>query len=95
MDVYHYVFISEAEMEAGIKLLRSACLPSVSLRGSYKQGQEGLLGQLHCSLRNIGGLQLAMSGDLRHSIASLSVVPSALGLDGALEHSDALIAGRF
>lgn len=67
---------------------------SVSLHGSYTQGHEALLTQVTGSLKNTRGLQLAVSGDLRHSMASLPILPSALGLDGALGQSDTLTEGR-
>uniref|UniRef100_A0A7N6A2B4 Vitellogenin domain-containing protein n=1 Tax=Anabas testudineus TaxID=64144 RepID=A0A7N6A2B4_ANATE len=67
---------------------------SVSLRGLYTQGHEALLAQVKGSLKNTKGLQLAGSGDLRHSMASLAILPAALGLDGALGQSDTLTEGR-
>lgn len=66
----------------------------MSLHGSYTQGHEALLAQLKGSLKNTRGLQLAVSGDLRHSVANLAVLPPVLGLDGALGQSDTLIEGR-
>lgn len=69
-------------------------VPSVSLRGLYTQGHEALLAQVKGSLKNTKGLQLAGSGDLRHSMASLAILPAALGLDGALGQSDTLTEGR-
>ncbi|KAK1879652.1 hypothetical protein KUDE01_027769, partial [Dissostichus eleginoides] len=68
---------------------------SVSLHGSYTQGHEALLAQLKGSLKDTGGLQLAVSGDLRHSMASLAVLPTVLGLDGLLGQSDTLIEGQL
>lgn len=67
---------------------------SVSLHGSYKQGHEAVLAQVKGSLINTPGLQLAVSGDLRHSMASLAILPPILGLDGALGWSDMLVEGR-
>lgn len=67
---------------------------SVSLHGSYKQGHEALLAQVKGSLKTTQGLQLAVSGDLRHSMANLAVLPPVLGLDGALGQSDTLIEGK-
>lgn len=67
---------------------------SVSLHGSYTQGHEALLAQVKGSRKDIRGLQLAVSGDLRHSMTNLAFLPSALGLDGALGQSDTLIEGR-
>ncbi|KAM6989140.1 uncharacterized protein LKV04_008860 [Tautogolabrus adspersus] len=68
---------------------------SVSLHGSFTQGHEALLAQIEGSLKNTRGLQLAVSGDLRHSIASLVILPPVLGLDGALGQSDTLIEGQL
>ncbi|XP_042284010.1 uncharacterized protein LOC121908222 isoform X3 [Thunnus maccoyii] len=68
---------------------------SVSLHGSYTQGHEALLAQVKGSLKDIRGLQLAVSGDLRHSVTNLAFLPSALGLDGALGQSDTLIEGQL
>ncbi|KAK5918982.1 hypothetical protein CgunFtcFv8_022916 [Champsocephalus gunnari] len=68
---------------------------SVSLHGSYTQSHEALLAQLKGSLKDTGGLQLAVSGDLRHSMASLAVLPTVLGLDGLLGQSDTLIEGQL
>lgn len=67
---------------------------SVSLHGSYTQGHEVLLAQVKGSLKNNRGLQLAVSGDLRHSLANLAILPPVLGLDGALGQSDTLTEGR-
>ncbi len=64
------------------------------LHGSYKQGHEALLAQVKGSLKNAQGLQLAVSGDLRHSMTNLTIVPPVLGLDGALGQSDTLTEGR-
>lgn len=66
----------------------------MSLRGSYTQGHEGLLAQVKGSLKDIRGLQLAVSGDLRNSMTKLAFLPSALGLEGALGQTDTLIEGR-
>ncbi|XP_070774929.1 uncharacterized protein [Enoplosus armatus] len=68
---------------------------SVSLHGSFTQGHEALLAQVKGSLKNTRGLQLAVSGDLRHSVANLAILPPVLGLDGALGQSDALIEGQL
>ncbi|TKS80112.1 putative uncharacterized protein LOC400499 [Collichthys lucidus] len=68
---------------------------SVSLHGSYKQGHEAVLAQVKGSLINTPGPQLAVSGDLRHSMASLAILPPVLGLDGAIEWSDMLIEGQM
>ncbi|XP_029309262.1 uncharacterized protein LOC115022426 [Cottoperca gobio] len=68
---------------------------SVSLHGSYTQGHEALLAQVKGSLKDTRGLQLAVSGDLRHSMANLAILPPVLGLDGLLGHSDTLIEGQL
>uniref|UniRef100_UPI0037E98E19 uncharacterized protein n=1 Tax=Semicossyphus pulcher TaxID=241346 RepID=UPI0037E98E19 len=68
---------------------------SVSLHGSYKQGHEALLAEVKGSLKNTRGLQLAVSGDLRHSMANLVFLPPVLGLDGALGQYDNLIEGQL
>ncbi|XP_069367780.1 uncharacterized protein [Paralichthys olivaceus] len=68
---------------------------SMSLHGSYTQGNEHLLLQVKGSVGNIHGRQLAVSGDLRHSMANLAILPPALGLDGALGQSDTLIEGQL
>lgn len=74
--------------------LLDSCFSSVSLHSSYTQGHEALLAQVKGSLKDIRGPQLAVSGDLRHSMTNLAFLPSALGLDGALGQSDTLIEGR-
>ncbi|XP_031710756.1 uncharacterized protein LOC116387634 isoform X2 [Anarrhichthys ocellatus] len=68
---------------------------SVSLHGSYTQGHEALLAQVKGSLKDTRGLQLAMSGDLRHSMANLAILPPVLGLDGVLGQSDTLTEGQL
>nr|XP_033505718.1 uncharacterized protein LOC117271565 [Epinephelus lanceolatus] len=67
----------------------------VSLHGSYIQGHEALLAQVKGSLKDTQGLQLAVSGDLRHSMANLAILPPVLGLDGALGRSDTLTEGQL
>lgn len=66
---------------------------SVSLHGLYKQGHEVLLTQVKGSLRGSRGLQLAVSGDVRHSMAHLTFLPPVLGLEAALGQSDLLVEG--
>lgn len=68
--------------------------PSVSLHGFYKQGHEALLAQVKGSLKNTQSLQLAVSGDLRHTIANLAILPPVLGLDGVLGQSDMFTEGN-
>ncbi|CAG5896969.1 unnamed protein product [Menidia menidia] len=67
----------------------------VFLRGSFAQGQEALLLQVKGSLKRSRGLQLAASGDFRHSMTSLNLLPTVLGLDGVFRHFDALIEGQL
>ncbi|KAF3699111.1 putative uncharacterized protein LOC400499 [Channa argus] len=68
---------------------------SVSLYGSYKQGQEAFLAQVKGSLKNTHSLQLAVSWELRHSMVSFAFLPPALGLDGTLEQSESLTEGQL
>ncbi|KAK2822136.1 hypothetical protein Q5P01_022201 [Channa striata] len=68
---------------------------SVSLHGSYKQGHETALAQVKGSIKNTHGLQLAVSWDLRHSMASFAFLPPVLGLDGALGQSESLTEGQL
>ena len=65
----------------------------MSLHGFYKQGHEDLLAQVRGSLKTTRGLQLAVSADLRHSVAGLVIVPPVLGLDAALGQSDTFTEG--
>ncbi|XP_029380652.1 uncharacterized protein LOC115057622 isoform X2 [Echeneis naucrates] len=68
---------------------------SLSLHGSYTQGTELLLAQVKGSLKNSQGIQLAVSGDLRNSKSNLTILPPALGLDGALGYSDTVAEGQL
>ncbi|KAM4551263.1 uncharacterized protein PAE49_015110 isoform 2-T2 [Odontesthes bonariensis] len=68
---------------------------SVFLHGSLTQGEETLLAQVKGSLKSSHGLQLAVSGDLRHSMTSLNVLPTVLGLDGLFGQSGTLIEGQL
>ncbi|KAF7669802.1 hypothetical protein LDENG_00124500 [Lucifuga dentata] len=68
---------------------------SVSAHGSYTQGHKALLAQVKGSLSHTPGLQLALSGDLRHNMANVAVLPLALGLDGLLGQSDSLTEGHL
>ncbi|XP_054625428.1 uncharacterized protein LOC129177877 [Dunckerocampus dactyliophorus] len=68
---------------------------SVSLHGSYTQGLKALLVQLKGSVKSSSGLQLALSGDLTHSITNLTILPSILGLDAVLGVSDTLTEGQL
>lgn len=71
------------------------CLsPSASVHGSYTQGQESLLAQVKGSLNHTRGLQLSVSGDLRHNMAFLGVLPPTLGLDALLGQSETITEGR-
>ncbi|XP_030607400.1 uncharacterized protein LOC115795564 [Archocentrus centrarchus] len=67
----------------------------VFLRGSVTQGMQVLLAQLKGSLKNSEGVQMAVTGDLRHTMTSIDFLPSVLGLDGALGQSDSLIEGQL
>lgn len=66
---------------------------SVSLHGFYQHGHETLLAQVKGSLRNSHGFQLAVCGDLRHSLADFAHLPPALGLDASLGQSDMFTDG--
>ncbi|KAM4557598.1 uncharacterized protein V3H82_017324 [Fundulus diaphanus] len=68
---------------------------SVSLRGSFTQGQEALLAQVKGSRNNSQGLQLALRGNVHHSMSILEVLPQVLSLDGVLEHADTLTEGHL
>ncbi|XP_042083292.1 uncharacterized protein LOC102293428 [Haplochromis burtoni] len=68
---------------------------SVFLRGSFTQGMQALLAQLKGSLKHSQGIQMAVTGDLRHMVTSLDFLPPVLGLDGALGQSDSLIEGQL
>ncbi|KAM8851209.1 uncharacterized protein AB9W97_022010 isoform 3-T3 [Spinachia spinachia] len=63
----------------------------VSLQGSYAHGRRALLLHLRGSLKDTHGLQLAVSGDLRHSMANIAALPPVLRLHGMLGQSDTLI----
>lgn len=67
---------------------------SVSLRGFYQHGEETLLTQVQGSLKSSHGFQLAVRGDLRHSLAAFPHLPPALGLEGALKQSDMFTDGN-
>lgn len=45
-------------------------------------------------MKNSQSLQLVVSGDLRHTMTRLNVLPSVLGLDGALGFSASLVEGK-
>lgn len=66
----------------------------MSLHGSYTQGLEALQAHMKGSLKNDRGLQLAVSGDLRHSLTCLALLPTTLELDGALGRSSTLTEGQ-
>lgn len=66
---------------------------SIYLHGLYTQDNEHLLAQVKGSLKKTHHLQLAVSGDLRHTMANLALLPPAMGLDGMLGQSDNLIKG--
>ncbi|XP_054870047.1 uncharacterized protein LOC111586552 isoform X2 [Amphiprion ocellaris] len=81
--------------ELHVNLAANMSSDSVFLRGSFTQGQEALLAQVKGSLKDLQGLQLAVSGDLRHTMTNLIILPPVLGLDGAVGQSDALIEGQL
>lgn len=74
--------------------ISSSVVSSVSLHGFYQHGHESLLAQVKGSLKNSHGFQLAVSGDLRNSIANFAHLPPVLGLDAALQQSDMFTDGR-
>ncbi|XP_026169161.1 uncharacterized protein LOC113134139 [Mastacembelus armatus] len=78
-----------------VNMAASMSSNSVSLHGSYTQEHETLLAQMKSSLNNTPGLQLAVSGDLRHSMTNLAMLPPVLELDGALGQSDTLLEGQL
>ncbi|XP_039672137.1 uncharacterized protein LOC120568593 [Perca fluviatilis] len=78
-----------------VNLAANMSSDSVSLHGSYTQGHEALLAQVKGSLKDTRGLQLAVSGDLRHSMANFAILPPVLGLEGVLGRSDTLIEGQL
>ncbi|XP_032388090.1 uncharacterized protein LOC116699543 isoform X1 [Etheostoma spectabile] len=81
--------------ELRVNLAANMTSDSVSLHGSYTQGHDALLAQVKGSLKDTRGLQLAVSGDLRHSMTNLAILPPVLGLDGVLGRSDTLIEGQL
>lgn len=66
----------------------------MSLHCFFKNGQEDLLAQVKGLLKNSQAIQLVLSGDLRHSLASLAILPPFLGLDAELGRHDVFIEGR-
>ncbi|KAM3605075.1 uncharacterized protein V6R79_020226 [Siganus canaliculatus] len=78
-----------------VNMAANATSDSLSLIGSYKLGRESLLAQVKASFRNTQDLQVAVSGDLRHSVAYLAFLPPVLGMDGLLGKSDALTEGQM
>ncbi|KAI4809707.1 hypothetical protein KUCAC02_018573, partial [Chaenocephalus aceratus] len=94
-EVAPYIVCCLLPTDLHVNMAANMSSDSVSLHGSYTQGHEALLAQLKGSLKDTGGLQLAVSGDLRHSMASLAVLPTVLGLDGLLGQSDTLIEGQL
>ncbi|XP_042353477.1 uncharacterized protein LOC121951275 [Plectropomus leopardus] len=78
-----------------VNMVANMSSDSVSLHGAYTQGHEALLAKVKGSLQDTRGLQLAVSGDLRHSMANLAILPPVLGLDGVLGQSDTLIEGQL
>ncbi|XP_056913419.1 uncharacterized protein LOC130539234 isoform X1 [Takifugu flavidus] len=68
---------------------------NVSLHGFYQHGEETLLAQVQGSLKSSHSFQLAVRGDLRHSLAAFPHLPPALGLDAALKQSDMFTDGQI
>ncbi|XP_029560066.1 uncharacterized protein LOC115156670 isoform X1 [Salmo trutta] len=70
----------------------------LSVHGSYDQGGEVLQAQVAGSLEHSPGspwLRMAVTGGLRHSLPSLTALPPALSLEGALGQSDWLTEGQL
>nr|XP_057943014.1 uncharacterized protein LOC131138235 isoform X3 [Doryrhamphus excisus] len=78
-----------------VKMAANMSPHSVSLHGSCTHGLKALLIQMKGSLKNSSGLELALSGDLRHSMTNLAILPSILGLDAVLGVSDTLTEGQL
>ncbi|XP_061654143.1 uncharacterized protein LOC133489262 isoform X2 [Phyllopteryx taeniolatus] len=77
-----------------VKMAANVSRHSVSLHGSYREGRNTLLAQMKGSLKNSSGLQLAVSGKMRHSMANLAILPCIMGLDGILGLSDTITEGQ-
>ncbi|XP_061551184.1 uncharacterized protein LOC133412122 isoform X1 [Phycodurus eques] len=77
-----------------VKMAANVSRHSVSLHGSYREGRNTLLAQMKGSLKNSSGLQLAVSGKMRHSMANLAILPCIVGLDGILGLSDTITQGQ-
>ncbi|XP_061587435.1 uncharacterized protein LOC133452232 [Cololabis saira] len=84
-----------AAADLHLNLAANTTSDSVVLRGSFTRGEEALLAQVRGSRTDSPGLRLALSGDLRHSLTGLSVLPPVLGLGGALGRSDGSIKGQL
>ncbi|KAG7277412.1 hypothetical protein CRUP_033367 [Coryphaenoides rupestris] len=84
-----------AASHLNLNLTANLSANSVSVLGSYTQGDKALLLQAIGSLNHHQGLQLSVSGDLRHTLAGLSALPMALGLDGALVMTEGLTEGQL
>lgn len=77
-----------------VKFPSSPVAASVSLRGFYQHGEETLLARVQGSLKSSHSFQLAVCGDLRHSLAAFPHLPPALGLEAALKQSDVFTDGN-
>lgn len=66
----------------------------MSLHCFFTNGHEDLLAQVKGLLKNSQATQLVVSGDLRHSLASLAIVPPFLSLDVELGQHDMFTEGR-
>ncbi|XP_074545635.1 uncharacterized protein LOC141804879 [Halichoeres trimaculatus] len=93
VNVSQSVLLSATDLR--VNMAANTSSDSVSVLGSYSQGHEGLLAHVKGSLKNTQGLQVDVSGDLKHSITSLHFLPPVLGLDGVLGQSDALVEGQL
>lgn len=81
-------------LRPAVKFPSSPVAASVSLRGFYQHGEETLLVQVQGSLKSSQSLQVAVRGDLRHSLAAVPHLPPALGLEAALKQSDTFTDGN-
>ncbi|XP_057713493.1 uncharacterized protein LOC130929889 [Corythoichthys intestinalis] len=77
-----------------VKMAANVSKQSVWLNGSYSEGRNVVLTQVKGSLQNNSGLQLALSGNLNHSVARWAILPRTLGFHGTLERSDVTIRGH-
>ncbi|CAL8310668.1 unnamed protein product, partial [Gadus morhua 'NCC'] len=81
--------------DLALKLTANLSEHWVSVLGSYTQGERALLLKARGLLTHTQGLQLSVTGDLRHSLVGLSALPTALGLEGALGKTEGLTEGQL